>query len=255
MKSKYIRLTNQQWQFMKKHLPTKTKGHYNLRDLADAILWILRIGSQWRNLPETFPKWQSVYYHFRKWGKDGTLIRLNSALNKLERLNQGKAETPSLLSIDSQSIKCSSFISKDKGIDGNKKINGRKRHIITDTLGLVWGVVVSPANYTDGSIGQAVLQPLLGYLDRLEKILGDQAYRIGFLDWVQENIIGLEVEISSCPPSEKGFVPLKWRWVTERTFGVFNFFRRLDKDYEKTPQSQEYWILWQNCQIILNRFN
>ncbi|WP_336719240.1 transposase, partial [Chryseobacterium mucoviscidosis] len=84
--------------------------------------------------------------------------------------------------------------SKDKGIDGNKKINGRKRHIITDTLGLVWGVVVSPANYTDGSIGQAVLQPLLGYLDRLEKILGDQAYRIGFLDWVQENIIGLEVE-------------------------------------------------------------
>lgn len=128
MKSKYIRLTNQQWQFMKKHLPIKTKEHYNLRDLADAILWILRIGSQWRNLPETFPKWQSVYYHFRKWGKDGTLIRLNSALNKLERLNQGKAETPSLLSIDNQSIKCSSFISKDKGIDGNKKINGRKRH-------------------------------------------------------------------------------------------------------------------------------
>uniref|UniRef100_UPI0030195002 transposase n=1 Tax=Chryseobacterium mucoviscidosis TaxID=1945581 RepID=UPI0030195002 len=67
MKSKYIRLTNQQWQFMKKHLPIKIKGHYNLRDLADAILWILRIGSQWRNLPETFPKWQSVYYHFRKW--------------------------------------------------------------------------------------------------------------------------------------------------------------------------------------------
>lgn len=114
--------------------------------------------------------------------------------------------------------------------------------------------MVSPANYTDGSIGQAVLQPLLGYLDRLEKILGDQAYRIGFLDWVQENIIGLEVEISSCPPSEKGFVPLKWRWVTERTFGIINFFRRLDKDYEKTPQSQEYWVLWQNCQIILNRF-
>ncbi|KAA1245969.1 transposase [Aquimarina sp. RZ0] len=73
------------------------------------------------------------------------------------------------------------------------------------------------------------------------------------MKWVEENIAGFEVGISSAPPSSKGFVPLKWRWVTERTFGIFNLFRRLDKDYEKTTESQESWILWQNCQMILNR--
>lgn len=253
MKSKYDRLTDQQWQVMENILPIKTRGCYSLRNIIDGVLWILRTGSQWRNLPENFPKWESVYYHFRKWGSDGTLMRLNFMLNKFERLRQGKEETPSLLSIDSQSVKSAPFTSRDKGIDGNKKINGRKRHVITDTLGLIWGVVVGPANQTDGTAGQRVIEPLLGYLYRMKKIMGDQAYKNGFKDWVEDAIIGLEVEISSCPPSEKGFVPLKWRWVTERTFGTLNFFRRLDKDHEKTTQSHQYWILWQNCKIILNR--
>ncbi|WP_294303017.1 IS5 family transposase [uncultured Chryseobacterium sp.] len=253
MTKKYLRLTDRQWQVMEKFLPVKTKGHYALRDLIDAIFWILRTGSQWRNLAENFPKWESVYYHFRKWGKDGTLSRLNAMLNKMERKRQGKRQTPSLLSIDSQSIKSGPLTQLEKGVDGNKKINGRKRHVITDTLGLIWGVKVGPAHQSDGHVAKDVVEPLLGYLDRIKKILGDQAYKKGFTDWVKEHVIGLEVEISSAPPSEKGFVPLKWRWVTERTFGTFNFFRRLDKDHEKTPESQQYWILWQNCQIILNK--
>jgi len=253
MQSKHNRLTTQQWEIMKKYLPTKTKGHYSLRDIVDAILWILRTGSQWRNLPDCYPKWQSVYYHFKKWEKDGTLIRLNASLNQLERKRVGRVATPSLLSIDSQSVKSSSFISQDKGVDGNKKINGRKRHVITDTIGLVWGVVVGAANEADGVVANRVVEPLLGYLHRMKKILADHAYKKVFMDWVENTIAGLEVEISSRPESKKGFVPVKWRWVTERTFGTFNFFRRLDKDYEKTASSQENWILWQNCQIILNR--
>lgn len=253
MKSKYTRLTDQQWQVMEKILPVKTKGCYSLRDLTDGVLWVLRTGCQWRNLPENFPKWESVYYHFRKWGGDGTLLKLNFMLNKSERLRQGKEETPGLLSVDSQSVKSAPFTSRDKGIDGNKKINGRKRHVITDTLGLIWGVVAGPAHQADGTVGQRVTEPLSGYPDRMKKILGDQAYKKGFRDWAEQAVIGLEAEISSCPPSEKGFVPLKWRWVTERTFGTFSFFRRLDKDHEKTAQSHGYWILWQNCQIILNR--
>ncbi|TVZ26653.1 transposase [Gillisia sp. Hel_I_86] len=253
MKSRYTRSTAQQWEIMKKFLPVKIKGHYKLRDIADAILWIFRTGCQWRNLPECFPKWESVYYHFRKWGRDGTLSRLNAGLNMMERKRQGKGATPSMLSIDSQSVKAGPMTSESKGIDGNKKIKGRKRHAITDTLGLVWGVVVGAANQADGAVAERVVEPLLGYLDRMEKILADHAYKKVFMEWVERTVIGLEVEISSCPPSSKGFVPVKWRWVTERTFGIFNFFRRLDKDYEKTPESQEYWVLWQNCQIILNR--
>ncbi|AZB32160.1 transposase [Chryseobacterium balustinum] len=84
MKSKYDRLTDQQWQVMENILPIKTRGCYSLRNIIDGVLWVLRTGSQWRNLPENFPKWESVYYYFRKWGSDGTLMRLNFMLNKFE---------------------------------------------------------------------------------------------------------------------------------------------------------------------------
>lgn len=90
-------------------------------------------------------------------------------------------------------------------------------------------------------------------MHRMEKILADDAYKKVFMSWVSENLLGVDLEISSKPPGSEGFVPVKWRWVSERTFGTFNFFRRLDKDYEKTTESSEAWVLWQNCQIILNR--
>ena len=253
MQSHYTRLTDSQWVNIVEYLSNHRKRKHDLRDIVDAILWYLRLGGQWRNLPENYPPWQSVYYYFRKWKRDGSLDRLNEGLNRKERTRQGKEESPSLLSIDSQSIKAAPFVSKEKGIDGNKKINGRKRHIITDTLGLVWGVVVHAANQSDGSKAQQVVEPLVGYLHRMKKILADAAYQKVFMNWVNENLLGVELEISSKPPSTQGFVPVKWRWVTEQTFARFNFFRRLDKDYEKTVESAEAWILWQNCQTILLR--
>lgn len=191
--------------------------------------------------------------YFRKWKLDGTLARLNSELNKKERKRQKKQETPSLLCIDSQSVKSVAFVNQDKGIDGNKHVNGRKKHIIVDTLGLVWGVVVHAADIHDGVKAHLLVEHCLGYLDRMQKILVDDAYKKVFYDWVQGHIIGLEIEFASRPPSQKGFVPVKWRWVNERTFGWLNFFRRHSKDYEKTASSSEAWVLWANCQIILNR--
>ena len=157
-----------------------------------------------------------------------------------------------MVCIDSQSIKVAPFIKEDKGVDGNKKINGRKRHLLVDTLGLVCAVIVHAADLHDGTTAPLFVEHLLGYLPRLEKILVDQAYKVAFVQWVENNILGLEVELSSKPPSAKGFVPVKWRWVNERSFGWLNFFRRHSKDYEKTVQSSEAWILWANCQIILN---
>lgn len=253
MQTQYTRLTDSQWENIKEYLPVQRKRKHDLRAVVNAILWLLRIGGQWRNLPEYFPPWCSVYYYFCKWKKDGTLQRINEGLNKKERKRQGKEETPSLLNIDSQSIKAAPFINQDRGIDGNKRINGRKRHIVTDTLGLVWGVVVHAANLTDGTQAERVVEPIIGYLHRLEKILADAAYKKQFKDWVMEQMIGVDLEISSAPPSPKGFVPIKWRWMVEQTFGRFNFFRRLDKDHEKTVHSSEAWILWQNCQTILYR--
>ena len=253
MQTEYVRLTDSQWENIKEYLPCKRKRKYDLPSIVDAIFWILRIGSQWRNLPDSFPPWRSVYYYFRKWKKDGTLQKLNEGLNRKERQRQNKEATPSMLSIDSQSVKAGPFVSLDKGIDGNKKVNGRKRHVITDTLGLVWGVVVHAANLADGTMANQVVEPLIGYLDRVKKILADAAYEKVFRDWVYENMLGVELELSSKPPSTKGFVPVKWRWVTEQTFGRFNYFRRLDKDHEKTTHSSEAWVLWQNCQTIIYR--
>jgi Transposase DDE domain len=107
--------------------------------------------------------------------KDGTFECLNSTLNKSERKRQGKKEMPSLLYIDSQLVKVAAFIGEDKGIDGNKLVNGRKRHIIVDTLGLVWGVIVHAADIHDGTKAHLLVENCLGYLDRMQKILAAAA--------------------------------------------------------------------------------
>ena len=253
MQNQYEKLTDPQWEIMKEYLPVQRRRKHSLRFVADAILWYLRVGGQWRNLPNGFINWQSVYYYFRKWQKDGTLERLNAGLNKRERKRVEKEETPSLLSIDSQSVKAAPFISQAKGIDGNKRVNGRKRHILTDSLGLIWAVVVHAAHQADGTMAERVIEPLQGYLHRMKKILADAAYKQTFSEWVSRNLLGVELEISSRPPTTQGFVPVKWRWVTERTFGISNFFRRLDKDHEKTVASSEAWVLWMNCQVVINR--
>jgi len=255
MQTKFKELSDSQWSIIKKILPRKTKGKYKLRDIVNGILYILRTGVQWRNLPDSYPKYGSVFYHFRKWKRNGTLRGLNDQLNILERNRQGKKDSPSMLSIDSQSVKIGPFIYEEKGLDGNKKVNGRKRHIITDTLGLLWNIVVHPANEHDGTTGHRVIEPIIGYVSELEKILADAAYKKGFQKWVENNMLGVEVELSSKPPTSKGFVPVKWRWVTEQTFGRFNFFRRLSKDYEKTVESSEAWVFWHNCQTILIRLD
>ena len=253
MQTHFKELSDTCWQIIEENLKDRRKRKHNLRDVVNGILEILRTGSQWRNLNHPRVGWQSIYYYFRKWKLDGTLERLNSELNKKERKRQGNHEIPSLLCIDSQSVKSVAFVSQDKGIDGNKHVNGRKKHIIVDTLGLVWGVVVHAADIHDGVKAHLLVEHCLGYLDRMQKILVDEAYKKVFYEWVQDHIIDLEIEFASKPPSQKGFVPVKWRWVNERTFGWLNFFRRHSKDYEKTAASTEAWVLWANCQIILNR--
>ena len=255
MQTQYELLTDTQWQIIEEILNDKRKRRHNLRTILDNILEILRTGCQWRNLKTIEASWQLVYYYFRKWKNDGTLERLSCELNKYERKRQGKNPTPSLLCIDSQSVKSVPFVKQDRGMEGNKFVNGRKRHIIVDTLGLVWGVVVHAADIHDGAQAHVLVEHCLGYLGRMKKILVDDAYKKVFFDWVNNNIIGLEVEFASKPPTEKGFVPIKWRWVNERTFAWLNFFRRHSKDYEKTVNSAEAWILWANCQIILNRIH
>jgi transposase len=252
MQEKYKRLTDSQWQVTAEFLPVKRKRQLNLRDIVDAILWLDRTGTQWRNLPESFPNWKAVNYYFNKWRWDSTLIKMNIGLNMLRRIKEGRDPDPSLVCLDSQSVKAAPMINQERGYDGNKKINGRKRQTLVDTIGLIWGVLVHAANGADTVYGGVLIIEVKGILKRVAKVLVDQGYEGQFMKTCQD-YLGVEAEISSKPPSAKGFVPVKWRWVSERTFGCLNFFRRLSKDYERTIENSEAWILWANCQINISK--
>lgn len=252
MVKQFKELTDFQWEVIEDLFPEQEMCDHNLRDVINAILWLLRTGCQWRNLDSKYPPWSAVYHHFSKWKRDNRFEKMNQRLNEIERYSHDRELTPSALCIDSQSVKVSSFIPEKVGVDGGKKIKGRKRHIVTDTMGLILGVIITSANVHDGKVGIKAfgkIEPLLG---RVMKVFADGSYRGSFEEFIKK-YIDAEVEISSRPPSEKGFVPVKIRWVAERTFGWFNFFRRLDKDYEKTVESSASWVLLANCQIILTR--
>ncbi|MEZ5045264.1 MAG: transposase [Saprospiraceae bacterium] len=140
----YVELTDFQWEVIEDLFPEQEKCILSLRKVLDDILWLARTGTQWRNLDSKFPKWTAVYHHFRKWKNDGRFEKMNQRLNEIERYSEDKEESPSALCVDSQSVKISSFISLDTGYDGGKKIKGRKRHIATDTMGLIIGAVTMP---------------------------------------------------------------------------------------------------------------
>ena len=254
MSNQFESLTDSQWQVINDFLPTKRKRKLCLRSVMNAILWIVRTGSQWRNLDNSFPAWTAVYRYFYIWTREGLLVKMSAALNELERARVEKEPTPSLVCVDSQSIKLAPMIFEDKGLDGNKKINGRKRQVMVDTLGLVWGVFVHAANQSDTMMGCELIKQAKEHLTELKKILVDAGYKGTFINTaIQE--LEVEAEVSSRPATQKGFVPLAKRWVSERTFGWFNFFRRLSKDYEHTTKSAESMILLANCTVVLQRLN
>lgn len=253
MVTQFNELTDSQWEVMKYVFNHQRKRKHNLREVVNALFFILRTGLQWRNLPRNFPKWTIVYYYFRHWQKDGTIEVLNMYLVELERQAWGKEATPSIVCLDSQSVKSAPLVKESRGLDPFKKVNGRKRHIAVDTLGLVLDVSIAAANSADAVEGCNIMKRSSDLWSRLLKVLVDGAYQGQFLHWVKENT-GALVEIASRPPTQQGFVPVKWRWVVERTFAWFNFFRRLSKDYEKTTESSKAWILLANCSVVINRF-
>ncbi len=222
------------------------KTKYPMSFIFEAILWINRTGCQWRNIDSKYPKWQLVYSYFRKWSEIGLFEKINTYLVEQKRKASNKEKQASLLVIDSQSVKVSGFIKEDKGVDGNKKVNGRKRVIAVDSMGNIIATVVHAGNLSDNHGGIAIVNRLeiQEQTSRLEKILVDAGYKVTFIEYVNEKFEQkCKVEVAQKPKSQQGFVPTKTRWVVERAFGILNFFRRLSKDYEKTVQSSENMIL------------
>ncbi len=254
MTKQWMPLTDYQWTAISPFFDLKRKRKHDLRHVMDAILWLLKTGTQWRNLPPGWPHWQAVYYYFDQWKLDGTFERMNICLNQLDRQQQKREPNPSALCIDSQSVKLAPFIFEYRGIDANKRVNGRKRQLVVDTQGRLWAADVHAANEGDGPAAIALIVPILwGAGERLEKIYGDQAYngvfKTALAQW------SIEFEKASRSESAKGFVPVAKRWVVERSISWTNFFRRLVKDYEYTPSSSINWLYLANSQIMLNRMS
>ena len=154
--------------------------------------------------------------------------------------------------IDTQTVKIAPFISEHKGVDGNKKINGRKRHLIVDTCGLIIAVIVHAGNISDTAGAKIIVEKVKNKFPRLTKILADEGYKTSVVEWIKLNF-KWTLEIVQKAEVPKGFLPQKNRWQVERTFSWLNFFRRLSKDYEKTIQSSEAMIQLALISIMLNR--
>ncbi len=247
-------LSDDEWALIEPLIPVNQGvGHpteVNLRDIVNAILYWVDNGIKWRAMPHDLPNWSTVYDYYRRWVKTGLWEEINARLVKLVRLAAGRDEPPSLTSIDSQSVRTSENKGPEQGIDGYKRVKGRKRHIVVDTLGMVLNWFVSAANMADVKAAVAVLEPVLEAYVRIEKVLADQAYK-GDLGEILEQAHHCVLEVTT--KLGESFVPAPYRWVVERTLSWLDKARRLCRDYEVLPENHEGAVYVVMIRLMLRR--
>jgi putative transposase len=255
MKTYQTDITESQWQVIKNFVDAdKRKRKYSIRKVVDALFYIAKTGVQWRMLPKDFAPWQSVYYYFRKWKNDGLIEEVHNTLTEKVRIMVGKNPTPSIGIVDSQSVKACNLCEGDVGYDGGKKIKGRKRHIVVDTLGLLMIIVIHAANIHDSIGAKQVMQALKDkYLTGIKKIFADGGYIGELMDWIRLQF-GWTLEIVKRNDMHT-FKVLPKRWIVERTFAWISFHRRLSKDYERLPDSGAAFVQLSMIRLMLNRTN
>tara|TARA_B100002003_G_scaffold213370_1_gene211003 strand:- start:160 stop:915 length:756 start_codon:yes stop_codon:yes gene_type:complete len=243
-------LTDKEWQIIQTILPTRRttgfKRKYSERELLNAIFYINKTGCQWRYLPLNYPPWKSVHKYLTDLNNKGAFEKINDELREKVREKSKREKSPSLVCIDSQSVKGDINL-EDKGTDGNKKVKGRKRHIVVDVLGLILFCTITAANISDIHPGKGFI-PDLTSLPRLKKVLVDKAYQ-----GMNGNYENFNVEISSKRPEQFGFIPIHKRWVVERTFAWLSRQRRLAKEYEFKIEHQKAMIYTAMSKIMLRR--
>ncbi len=248
-------LTDRQWDLIREVIPAPKSGgrprELDMRLVVNAIVYLVVGGIQWRMLPHEYPKWQSVYYYFRVWRDDGTWQRIHDTLRAQLRRQVGRHKHPTAGCLDSQSIKTSAGAGA-RGYDANKKVKGRKRHLLVDTMGLVLAVVVTSAALSDPAGARLLLSQLAGFCKKLRLIWVDGVYRGQLLDWVALRF-RFRLQPVLRPPGAQGFLLLPRRWVVERTFAWLSFHRRLSLDYETLPKSSQAFIYIAMTRLMLRR--
>ena len=251
-------VSDTQWNLIKNLVPpiqsnTITGGRpakYDRREILNAIIYVARTGCQWRLLPHDLPNWRTVYMYFVLWHNDEIFTHINNVLRKNVRQKAKRNPEPSAGIIDSQSVKIVANIGFS-GFDGAKKVNGRKRHIVTDTLGLLLTVIVHEASVSDRESATRVLMKVRTHYKRIKTIFADQGYTGRVIAYVKSTLNFTLIIIKRT--EVRFFHILPRRWVIERTFGWFGFYRRLSKDYERYPTHSEAFVYIAMSNIMLNR--
>jgi putative transposase len=249
-------LTDTQWNLIEYCFPPPAKTgrprKHSYRELLNGCLYLVRTSCQWRNLPKDLPPWGTVYHYFRQWTNTGLLERIHTHLREHIRLLEGRKREPTAGSIDSQSVKGSETCG-ERGYDAGKKINGRKRHIVVDTLGLLLMVLVLPANVQDRDGARQLLTRVLALYGTLRCLWADAGYAGRLVLWVA-GISRCVLQIVRRLAGEPGFKVLPRRWVVERTFGWLGRYRRLSRDYERRAKVAEAMVYLAMSRLMLARW-
>ena len=248
--------SDEQWAVIEPLLPAVRTGgrpeKHPRRAIVDAILYVVRAGCAWRQLPADFPPWQTVYWYFNQWEQARVTEKILPVVRAQLRVQEGRNPEPSAGLIDSQSVKGADTVGRDtRGYDAGKKINGRKRFIVTDTLGLLLVVVVLAASTQDRDGAKPVL--LDTYLrTRVRFVFADGGFAGRLLDWAN-TILATTLHIVRKPADQRGFAVIPRRWAVERTLAWLTAHRRLARDYERHTATSEAMIRWAAINTITRR--